>query len=222
MPSRHKPALIVLFIGYLENRMLKRNAMHLRAVVFLVALLTAALGAPAIQAQPVQATEATPRAQATKYPPCPPSENSDDVAATEEPTAEATAKATPTVTPTATPTITPTFDARAEFAPAYLGIAAEDVADCGSRVIEIISGSPADRAGFRLGDVIVAADGVPRRNVAALRSYVTSRTPGQSVLFVIKRNDQELEIRAVLGLRPRAMPPTVTPVPTKPEATKSN
>jgi S1-C subfamily serine protease len=142
--------------------------------------------------------------------------------ATEAPIAEATNEATPT--------ITPTFDTRAEFAPAYLGIAAEDVADCGSRVIEIISGSPADRAGFQLGDVIVAADGVPRRNTTALRNYITSRTAGQSVLFVVKRDDQELEIRVVLGLRPRLTPPTVTPVPTElemtpeatPEATRSN
>ncbi|MBO9308653.1 MAG: hypothetical protein J7551_02585, partial [Chloroflexi bacterium] len=69
--------------------------------------------------------------------------------------------------------------------------------------------------GFQVGDVIVAADGVPRRNVAALRRYVMSRTPGQSVLFVVKRGDRELEIRAVLGARPRVMPPTITPTPTK-------
>jgi membrane-associated protease RseP (regulator of RpoE activity) len=201
--------------------MLTRNAMHLCAVLLLAALLTVALGAPAVQAQPAQTAEATPEGQATKYPPCPPVEDSDAVA-TEAPTAEATDEATPT--------ITPTFDTRAEFVPAYLGIAAEDVADCGSRVIEIISGSPADRAGFQLGDVIVAADGVPRRNVTALRNYITSRTAGQSVLFVVKRDDQELEIRVVLGLRPRLTPPTVTPVPTElemtpeatPEATRSN
>ena len=191
--------------------MLTRNAMHLCAVLLLAALLTAALGAPAVQAQPAQTAEATPEAQVTKYPPCPPAEDSGDMTATEAPIAEATNEATPT--------ITPTFDTRAEFAPAYLGIAAEDVADCGSRVIEIISGSPADRAGFQLGDVIVAADGVPRRNVTALRNYITSRTAGQSVLFVVKRDDQELEIRVVLGLRPRLTPPTVTPVPTEPEAT---
>lgn len=194
--------------------MLTRNLMHVCAVLLLAALLTATLGAPAAQAQPAQTAEATPEVQATKYPPCPPVDDSGDVEATEEATAETT------------PTITPTFDALTEFAPAYLGIAAEDVADCGSRVIEIISGSPADRAGFQLGDVIVAADGVPRRNVTALRSYITSRTAGQSVLFVVKRDDQELEIRVVLGLRPRLTPPTVTPVPTEseptPEATQSN
>jgi predicted metalloprotease with PDZ domain len=197
--------------------MLTRNAMQLCAILLLAALLTAALGAPAVQAQPAQTAEATPETQATEYPPCPPVDNSDEIESA-EPTAEPILEATPT--------ITPTFDTRTEFAPAYLGIAAEDVADCGSRVIEIISGSPADRAGFQLGDVIVAADGVPRRNVSALRDYIMSRTAGQSVLFVVKRDDQELKIRVVLGLRPRLTPPTVTPVPTEPEptpeATQSN
>lgn len=184
--------------------MLTRTAPRLCAALLSVALFSAALHAPfTAQAQP----SPTPEAQATQFPPCPPPDDAEMIEATEEPTAEAT--------PEGTPTATPTFDARAEFAPAYLGIAAEDVADCGSRVIEIISGSPAERAGLQLGDVIVAADGVARRSAAELRAYITSRTAGESVVLTIKRDDQELAIRAVLGLRPRITPPTVTPVPTE-------
>ncbi len=195
--------------------MLTRTASRLCAALLIVALLSVALQTPfAAQAQP----SPTPEGQATKFPPCPPPDDAAIIEVTEEPTAEAT--------PEGTPTATPTFDTRAEFAPAYLGIAAEDVADCGSRVIEIISGSPAERAGLQLGDVIVAADGVARRSAAELRAYITSRTAGQSVVLTIKRDDQELEIRAVLGLRPRVTPPTVTPFATEaeptPEATESN
>lgn len=200
-----------------------RIAIRWSAVLLAAALLSAALQIPlTAQAQPAQTPEATlestPEPQATKFPPCPPADDTEGTRATEEPTLEAT--------PEGTPTTTPTFDVRTEFAPAYLGIAAEDAADCGSRVIEIISGSPADRAGFQLGDVIVAVDGVPRRNVFELRAYITSRAAGQRAVFVIKRDGQELEISVVLGLRPRITPPTVTPAssdaePT-PEATQSN
>ncbi|MCS6870410.1 MAG: PDZ domain-containing protein [Anaerolineae bacterium] len=194
--------------------MLSRTALRLCAALLVVVLIGAALNISLrAQAQPAQTeeatAEATPEAQVTKFPPCPPLDGAEIVEPTETPT------------PTGTLSATPTFDTRAEFAPAYLGIAAEDVANCGSRVIEIISGSPADRAGFQLGDVIVAADGVPRRNVMALRNYIISRTAGQSVVFVVKRGEQELEIRVVLGLRPRAMPPTVTPVPTEVEPTSA-
>jgi predicted metalloprotease with PDZ domain len=192
--------------------MLTRIATRLFAVLLVVTLIGAALHGPyTAQAQPAQTPkatlEATPEPQATKFPPCPPVDEAELPEATEEPT------------PQVTPTITPTFDTRAEFAPGYLGIAAEDVADCGSRVIEIISGSPADRAGLQLGDVIVAADGVPRRSATELRNYILSRPAGQSVLLVVKRDDQELEIRVVLGMRPRITPPTVTPTPTEPEPT---
>lgn len=194
--------------------MLTRMATRLGIVVLLLALALAWIGAPfAAQAQPAQTPTATssstPEAQATQYPPCPPVEDVEGMAEAEAPTPEATETAEPTVI--GTPSLTPTFDTRAEFAPPYLGIAAEDVADCGSRVIEIVSGSPADRAGFQLGDVIVAADGVARRNVSELRNYILSRTAGQRVVFVIKRAEQELTIKAVLGLRPRITPPTVTP-----------
>lgn len=196
--------------------MLTRIAMRLFAVLLVVTLFGAALHVPyTAQAQPAQTLEATleatPEPQATKFPPCPPVDEAESIEATEEPTPEPTLEVTPT--------ITPTFDTRAEFAPGYLGIAAEDVADCGSRVIEVIGGSPADRAGLQLGDVIVAADGVPLRSATELRNYILSRPAGQSVLLVIKRDDQELEIRVVLGMRPRITPPTVTPSPTQAEPT---
>ncbi len=204
--------------------MLARTFIRLCAVALLVALLATAGTLPfTAQAQPAQTAEATaeptvdatetespPNMQATKYPPCPPTSEDEPLPATAEATAEATAAATQ--------------DASVEFAPAYLGIAGEDVADCGSRIIEVVSGSPADRAGLQLGDVIVAADGAPRRNLTALRNYILTRSAGETVVFVLKRDAAELEIAVVLGVRPRVTPPTVAPEASEPtaEATQGN
>ncbi len=199
--------------------MLARMFIRLCGVALLVALLATAGTLPfAAQAQPAQTAEATveasPDRQATKYPPCPPTEDSEPLTATEEATAESTAQATAAATQ----------DASVEFAPGYLGIVGEDVADCGSRVIELVRGSPADQAGLQLGDVIVAADGAARRNLTALRNYILTRAAGETVVFVLKRAEAELEIAVVLGVRPRVTPPTVAPEVAEPtaEATQGN
>jgi S1-C subfamily serine protease len=67
---------------------------------------------------------------------------------------------------------------------AYLGvsgIAATDDGAPGAKLGTIESGSPADQAGLRSGDVVTAVDGQPVRQPTDLAAAVANRSPGEQV-----------------------------------------
>ena len=55
--------------------------------------------------------------------------------------------------------------------------------------------SPAQRAGFRVGDRIVAVDGQPLRSWDEVPPYIRTR-PGQAITFEVEREGRRLELRA--------------------------
>ena len=98
----------------------------------------------------------------------------------------------------------------------YLGVAMTDVDpsvaehfglkdEGGVTVSEVVPGSPADKAGFLSGDVIVSADGESVLDPSKLRLMVSSKSPGDAVKFgVVRLNPnsgkaEQLEFKAVLG-----------------------
>jgi S1-C subfamily serine protease len=71
----------------------------------------------------------------------------------------------------------------------------------GVRTTEITPGSPAERAGLKAGDVLVAFDG---QNISTLRQYsdaLKARAPGDRVRVRIRRGDDEWEVEVVLAPR---------------------
>jgi regulator of sigma E protease len=64
---------------------------------------------------------------------------------------------------------------------------------------EVVKGSSAEAAGFRVGDHIVEADGRAIVTFADLRSYVALR-PEQDMVFTVRRNGRDIALQA----RPRA------------------
>jgi serine protease Do len=84
--------------------------------------------------------------------------------------------------------------------------------------VEVTEGSPADQVGLRGadenvtldgqvtpigGDVITGIDGFPTRRMADLVVYMErNTTPGDSVVFEIIRDEQELSLTVTLGERP--------------------
>ncbi len=111
----------------------------------------------------------------------------------------------------------------------WLGVSALDVdlaiADAmslekpkGVLIVEVTAGSPADQAGLRGaeqnvtldgqmtpigGDVITGVDGLSIRRMADLVVYMERNTsPGDSVVFEIIRDEQELSLTVTLGERP--------------------
>lgn len=68
-----------------------------------------------------------------------------------------------------------------------------------SQHFAVESGSPADLAGVREGDVITAVDGTPVDDAHALALLVSSHKPGDRVSLTIIRGVQTLTISVVLG-----------------------
>ena len=69
----------------------------------------------------------------------------------------------------------------------------------GAWVRRVEAGSPAEAAGLRPGDVLVAVDGVPIGRPHDLKTLVSARAPGEVVILTIVRGDQTLDVPATLA-----------------------
>jgi serine protease DegQ len=77
----------------------------------------------------------------------------------------------------------------------------------GAIIGAIERGSPAERSGMRLGDVIVAVNGRPVANSTATLNAIAGVTPGTSVPVKVMRRNQEVGLDIMVGKRkprPRA------------------
>jgi S1-C subfamily serine protease len=86
----------------------------------------------------------------------------------------------------------------------------------GVYVTEIVPGSPADRAGLRIGtrpssisgmnsggDLIIAINGNEVRNFSEMLSYLLNHTsPGDVIKMTVLRDGKEMEVELTLGSRP--------------------
>ena len=66
-------------------------------------------------------------------------------------------------------------------------------------VYQVQSGSGADRAGLRPGDVITALNGQGVNDPNTFRNQIAGTPPGGEVTLTTKRNGQEQQVRATLG-----------------------
>lgn len=62
----------------------------------------------------------------------------------------------------------------------------------GAIIGEVISGSPADKAGLKVGDVIRKVDNQPIENAQALVDAIAKKKVGQTVGLEIYRNGQTI------------------------------
>jgi S1-C subfamily serine protease len=67
----------------------------------------------------------------------------------------------------------------------------------GVEVIEVVPGSPADRAGIRPEDLLLALDGTPLNGVDDLQRLMTDDRIDHGAEAVIVRGDRELTVRVV-------------------------
>jgi regulator of sigma E protease len=63
-----------------------------------------------------------------------------------------------------------------------------------AKIFSVVQGGPADLAGIKPGDTIVALDGAPIRGWQELTSYVRAR-PGQELLLRVRRGEEEFSKR---------------------------
>ena len=66
-------------------------------------------------------------------------------------------------------------------------------------VYQVQSGSAADRAGLRQGDVISALNGQPVTDPNSFRNAIAATPPGTEVTLAVRRDGSERQVRATLG-----------------------
>jgi S1-C subfamily serine protease len=69
----------------------------------------------------------------------------------------------------------------------------------GALVIGVESGSAAERAGFKLGDVVTAAGTGPVRNASDLRNRIWERNVGDPVEFNVLRDGNMITVHATVA-----------------------
>lgn len=71
--------------------------------------------------------------------------------------------------------------------------------DAGIQVARVLEGQPADKAGVRAGDVILALDGRKVVDVDTFRGLVSAKQPGARVSLKVLRGGKELTLDVALG-----------------------
>jgi serine protease Do len=88
------------------------------------------------------------------------------------------------------------------------GVASTD----GALVQEVQPRSPAQNAGLRNGDVIVAVDGKPVQDTRHLIDYVSAKAPGANVELTFQRNGKTMDATVSLQERPEAAQVAAVPI----------
>jgi Tol biopolymer transport system component len=93
---------------------------------------------------------------------------------------------------------------------AYLGtvpdFTAMEASIGGVKLSDVRAGGPADKAGIRGGDVLVAMAGTRIENLYDMTYALQDHKPGETVDVVVLRNGERLTLRATLGARAAAAP----------------
>lgn len=91
---------------------------------------------------------------------------------------------------------------KAEKKPGFMGVALGEAEGGGIHVDNVIAGAPAEKAGVKQGDVIVAVAGKAVGSVEEFTQALTAFSAGDRVEIKVKRGDFERAIEVTLGERP--------------------
>jgi serine protease DegQ len=73
----------------------------------------------------------------------------------------------------------------------------------GALITEVFRGTPADKGGVKLGDILVAIDGRPVVDSATMLNVVSALNPGKQATLKVVRSSEETELKVTVGRRPR-------------------
>lgn len=82
----------------------------------------------------------------------------------------------------------------------YLGVRGERDAK-NAKIAHVFPNSPAEKAGFKVGDIVESFGDKPITDFASLSAQVQERQPGDRVKVKVKRGEEIVELRLVLGKR---------------------
>jgi serine protease DegQ len=72
----------------------------------------------------------------------------------------------------------------------------------GAIVAGVIRGGPADKAGIKPGDILIAIDGKPAANKTEILNLIAQLKPNSKAKFTLLRNSSETNISILIGKRP--------------------
>jgi putative serine protease PepD len=84
---------------------------------------------------------------------------------------------------------------------AYLGVRIQSVSG-GARITEVVAGSPAAKAGLKVGDVITAFDGKTTLSADDVTAAVTGAKSGDTVTVTVTRGGTTKHVSVQLGVQP--------------------
>jgi S1-C subfamily serine protease len=87
----------------------------------------------------------------------------------------------------------------------WLGLKLEPSEDDGALVItDVVKSSPAEKAGFKAGDVLLAVNGVTYsdENESKLKALKKTLTPGATASYNVQRDGKQQTLTATLGTMP--------------------
>jgi S1-C subfamily serine protease len=86
----------------------------------------------------------------------------------------------------------------------WLGLEVDHSVPRQAIVAAVVADSPAARAGFAVGDELVALNGIPFReeNEARLAALISGLEPGDRVVYAVRRAHAEQRLVAVMGRIP--------------------
>jgi serine protease DegQ len=73
----------------------------------------------------------------------------------------------------------------------------------GALITEIFRGTPADRSGMKVGDVLIAVDGKPVTDSATMLNLIAALVPGSAATLRVKREAKEIDLKVTVGKRPK-------------------
>jgi serine protease DegQ len=73
----------------------------------------------------------------------------------------------------------------------------------GALISEVMSGGPAEKAGVKAGDVLVAVNGTPVPRSSTMLDLIAGLKPGQDARLTVMREQRKTELLVTVGRRPR-------------------
>jgi membrane-associated protease RseP (regulator of RpoE activity) len=85
----------------------------------------------------------------------------------------------------------------------FLGVSAQDATGTasGAQLATVATGSPADQAGLKAGDVVTAVGGSPVTSAAQLAERIRAHQPGDQVTITYTRTGTAAQVQVKLGTR---------------------
>jgi serine protease DegQ len=99
----------------------------------------------------------------------------------------------------------------------WIGIESQDITpelagnfglgrDAGAIIAGVVRGGPADRAGMRPGDILLAVKGRKVGNTSDMMNLIAALPPGEKAPMTVMRKNRETTLAVTVGRRPRQAP----------------